>query len=202
MSRRIMSRWKNLGVVLLATMMLSAVVTPAASAADSEEALDAGRIIDAVLLDNPMSIDLSTYDGADTPSAIVEFPSDESLQESVTYFGLTGESRVVVKQDRSVAHGRGLVQPQFSVGLGWYIYVYLNRGDWNHLVGLGAGGAATALCRWLAPTLKGALACFVASYIVITFVFRLSAPPSGYCREFKFTYQGHFAGTKLVKRSC
>lgn len=64
-----MSRWKNLGVALLATMMLSAAVTPAASAAESEEELDASATVDAVLLDNPMSIDFSTYDGADTPSA-------------------------------------------------------------------------------------------------------------------------------------
>lgn len=48
-----MSRWKNLGIVLVATMMLSGVVTPAASADESAKELDAGATVDAVLMDNP-----------------------------------------------------------------------------------------------------------------------------------------------------
>lgn len=46
-----MSHRKNLGVVLLATMMMSAIVTPVA--ASGEVAPDAGAVVDAVLLANP-----------------------------------------------------------------------------------------------------------------------------------------------------
>lgn len=92
--------------------------------------------------------------------------------------------------------------PNFTVGLGWYIYVYLNRGDWIYLAGLGAAAATAALCWWLTPTLAGAVACAIAAYIVTFYIIKKSAPARGYCREFKFTYVGTFAGYKTVQRSC
>jgi hypothetical protein len=92
--------------------------------------------------------------------------------------------------------------PNFTVGLGWYIYIYLNRHDWIYLGGLSATAATAALCAWLLPTIGGAIACAVASFIIIDYVMRRTAPARGYCREFKFTYAGTFAGYKTVKRSC
>lgn len=95
-----------------------------------------------------------------------------------------------------------LDQPQFSVRLGWYIYMYLDRGDWIFLAGLGYTAATAALCAWLVPTIGGAVACAVAAYVIGYYVINWSAPPYGYCREFKFNYAGTFRGTKLVKRGC
>jgi hypothetical protein len=91
---------------------------------------------------------------------------------------------------------------QVSVGLGWYIYIYLNRGDWIYLAGLGYTAATAALCAWLLPTIAGAVACAVAAYIIGTWVIKTSAPPAGYCRELKFNYVGIFSGSKLIKRTC
>ena len=112
-------------------------------------------------------------------------------------------SRVVFRYEPGGQQaGGGEVSPQFTVGLGWRVYIYMNRGDWLYLAGLGAAGASAALCWWLTPTLGGAVACAIASYIVVTFLLNWSAPPSGYCREFRFTYGGGYDGTKLVRRGC
>ena len=96
----------------------------------------------------------------------------------------------------------GLVRPQLSAGLGRFIYIYLDRGDWIYLYGLGRTVATIVLCRQLTSTLAGAIACGVASYIVGQWVIEKTAPPRGWCREFKFWYNGGSAGTKLVRRSC
>ena len=92
---------------------------------------------------------------------------------------------------------------KISVGFGWRIYVYLDRGDWIWLAGLGFTAGAAALCTaLLSGGVASGVACAVAAYIVGTWVINYSAPPSGWCREFKFYYWGGFDGTKLVKRSC
>jgi hypothetical protein len=46
---------------------------------------------------------------------------------------------VVVEQPRSTG---GLVSPQFSVGAGWGIYIYLNRSDQMVVAAGGAAGLA------------------------------------------------------------
>lgn len=83
------------------------------------------------------------------------------------------------------------------------IYVYLDRGDWIWLAGLGYAGATSALCFSLASSgLGNAVACGIAAYVIGSWVIPRSAPPSGYCRELKFYYWGSYAGSKLVRRSC
>ena len=78
---------------------------------------------------------------------------------------------------------------RISIGLGWRIYVYLDRGDWIWLAGLGYAGATSALCFSLASSgLGNAVACGIAAYIIGSWVIPRSAPPSGYCRELKFYY--------------
>lgn len=116
-------------------------------------------------------------------------------------FGLSGGSRVVIKYEPTKG-SPGEIQPQWTVGAGWNIYVYLNGSDYNFLLDLGTAAASAALCLWLTPTLGGAIACAVAVTIVSNYVFSQYQPPSGYCREFKFYYWGTFRSTKLVQRSC
>lgn len=109
--------------------------------------------------------------------------------------GTQGESTAVV--------GEPLPQPQFTVGFGWFIYVYLSHGDWIFLAGLGAAAAEITLCGWLTPFV-GPEACAIAYYIVVCWIISHTAPASGYCREFKWTYTAPpiLAGVKDVPRSC
>ena len=76
------------------------------------------------------------------------------------------------------------------MGTGWYLYVYLNRSDWQFLQGLGAAVASTTLCWWLTPALGYAIGCAVASHLITYYVIKYSAPPPGYCAEFKFAWAG------------
>ncbi|MGV1010501.1 MAG: hypothetical protein ACOYBY_18190, partial [Dermatophilaceae bacterium] len=105
-------------------------------------------------------------------------------------------------QGRLVTLPKGTASPQVSVGLGWYVYIYLNAGNINWLRGLGYTAATGALCALLVETVVGAIACGVAAYIVYTIFYRPTVLPSGYCIEYKFTYGGSFVGSKLVRRSC
>jgi hypothetical protein len=134
---------------------------------------------------------------------VVQAPDcDPSISEAEQQFGLTGDSRVIVTCEPAKTHVGSDPQPNLTIGLGWYIYIYLNRGDWLYLAGLGYTAAAAALCAWLTPTIAGAVACAVAAYIIGNYVIKRTAPPRGYCAEFKFNYWGTFAGYKLVQRSC
>ena len=129
----------------------------------------------------------------------------DGLTAGSQQFGLEGRSRVEVRQvgTSSVVAPSGPIEGKdFSIGLGWYIYVYLDRGDWIYLAGLGYAGASAALCAWLVVTIAGAIACGMAAYIVGSWIIPKTAPPTGYCREFKFSYAGTYSGSKLVKRSC
>lgn len=127
----------------------------------------------------------------------------EGRTEISEEFGDSGGSRVVYRYEPGGPKGgQSEVGPQWTVGLGWYAYIYLNRSDWLYLAGLGAAGATAALCWWLTPTLGGAIACAVAAYVVTHYILTRSAPPAGYCAEFKFTYAGTFAGYKVLKRNC
>jgi len=144
-------------------------------------------------------LDTATVQALQTKLAKAGVTGQTEVSQS---FGQSGSSRIVVRQEASASADSGLVQPQFSVGLGWYQYIYLSHDDWIYLAGLGGAAGAAALCWWLTPTIGGAIACAVASYIVLTYVINRTAPPVGYCGEFRFYYGGGFAGYKLVKRTC
>lgn len=139
---------------------------------------------------------------------VLPVASNPALEETTSHFGLEGRSRVVVVQEpvsgamtgfqSSASERDSVVQPQWSVGFGWYIYIYLTRSDWIYLAGLGGAVGSAVLCGWLAGVL-GVVACAVAAYIVFTWIGNYTAPPSGWCREFRFTYIGTPAGSKLVR---
>lgn len=180
-----------LPVILLATAMVIGFAAPAGA---DEKSTD------------PPRGTMVWSAGADDVGALraeLAWAAAEGRTEVSHEIGDAGGSTVVFRYEpgRTQAGG-GDVTPQFTVGVGWRVYIYLDRGDWFYLAGLGAAGASAALCWWLTPTLGGAVACAVASYIVVTFILNWTAPPSGYCREFKFTYWGAYDGTKLVRRSC
>lgn len=136
-------------------------------------------------------------------AAVVEASScDAGVAAVEQRFGLTGGSLVAVRCEPTGSSPHG-ISPQWTVGLGWYSYVYLDRGDWIWLAGLGFTAASAALCFLLTGALGPAVACAVAAYIVGNYVIKRAAPPAGYCAEFKFTYVTlTSAGYKLVKRRC
>jgi hypothetical protein len=94
------------------------------------------------------------------------------------------------------------MSPQVRVGAGWYLYVYLNRGDFHWLLGLGYAAASAALCAILAPTIAGAIACGVVAYIIWSVVESQSPPWYGYCLEIRINWWGTLAGPKWVRRTC
>jgi hypothetical protein len=89
----------------------------------------------------------------------------------------------------------------WTVGVGWYVYLYLNPSDVNWLVGLGFAGASGAVCAMLVGTIAGAFVCAAGAYIVwqvITSFYQ--AIPAGHCLELKFRLG--YNGRKLVRRNC
>lgn len=123
-------------------------------------------------------------------------------RRSIEYpFGESGGSKVVLKYEPAKG-SPGLIQPLWTVGVGWNIYLYLNRSDMFFLIGLGTTAASATLCFWLTASLGATVACAVAGYIAGHYLSSAWAPPSGYCREFKFYYWGTFRSTKLVQRNC
>ena len=99
----------------------------------------------------------------------------------------------------SSRHG---VSPQISVGAGWYLYVYLNHGDFQWLLGMGYTAASAVICSILAPTIAGAIACAVVAYIIWSVITSQSPPWYGYCLQVKISWWGSLSGTSWVKRNC
>jgi hypothetical protein len=95
-----------------------------------------------------------------------------------------------------------------TAGSGWYLYVYLNRGDYEFLIGLGYAGASAAICGLLAPSVLGGIACAVVATIIWgvitspTVQSRNRAAWVGYCLEVRITYVGTLSGYKFVRRNC
>lgn len=117
--------------------------------------------------------------------------------------GLTGEPVVAVRRGVTTSCAPNQVCADVSVGAGWYLYLYLNRGNVNWLRGLGYAAASSALCAWVATTVIGGIICGVAAYAIWTVIQRYAHQvPTGYCVEAKFTYGGRLAGSKLVHRNC
>ena len=128
--------------------------------------------------------------------------SQSSISNSHRHGVLTG-TPVVRTRQATVTGPVGQVCAQATVGAGWYLYLYLNRGDVNWLAGLGYAAASAALCAWVAPTIIGGIICGVAAYAIWTVIQRYAwQVPSGYCVQAKFSYAGHLASTSLVRRSC
>ena len=187
-------------ITLLALMALTlSVANPALGAQNTAPGKGARADMMGIgpVIDTPTNITLSqALDDALT----------RGLTEVTVDFGTSGESKLVLRYEPGrpspLTVNSAAPSPDFSVGLGWYIYVYLDRGDWEFLAGLGYAGATAALCAWLTPTIVGAVGCGVIAYVIGYFVIKWSAPSPGYCRELRFTYSGVYVGSKLVKRSC
>lgn len=86
----------------------------------------------------------------------------------------------------------GSVTPNFSVGAGWFIYVYLNNSDINYLIRLSSVAATAALAALIVAAgygLTGAVAGAMAGYIIGNLKpYRYLAP--GRCAQFKFLWIG------------
>jgi hypothetical protein len=95
------------------------------------------------------------------------------------------------------------VSPQWTVGIGWYVYLYLNSADVNFLASVGFDVAAGILCGMLTATLAAGIVCgvgaaFVYEWIVKAYVNRWVPP--GYCLELKF--RNGLEGVKVIQRNC
>nr|MDT0660902.1 hypothetical protein [Micromonospora sp. DSM 115978] len=90
---------------------------------------------------------------------------------------------------------------QWTVGVGWYVYLYLNRSDVHWLIGLGFTGAAAMFCYMLGGTIIAAFACGVGAAIIWQVINEWAyVIPSHQCLELKF--RTGLNGAKLVTRSC
>ena len=117
---------------------------------------------------------------------------------------------VAVNEDGSVADGLppqvlapddGGYGTEWTVGVGWYVYLYLNRNDVHWLFGLGYAGAASVICGMLVSTIAGAFACGAGAYIIWEVIKDyVYVIPYNKCLELKFRFG--FEGAKLVTRSC
>lgn len=169
------------GIVVMLVAVLIATLTPVAAFAATPEASEVQSV------------------------AVVGAPVGAATGELSVPFGSGSSVRIVYEGPGSVGKaGDDLLQPMFSVGFGWFVYVYLNRNDWYWLAGLGAGGAMGALASLIGVAgVYGAIAWGMAAVIVGTYLYRWSAPRTGYCREFKFPYTSYvIVGVKDVRRSC
>jgi hypothetical protein len=102
-----------------------------------------------------------------------------------------------------LAQTSGSVTPNFTVGLGWYVYVYLNRNDIQFLIGLGYTAATATICIWLASTVLGGVICAVVAAIIWEVIndYAYLIDP-GDCLEIRFSYAGQFKGARVVRRNC
>jgi hypothetical protein len=95
------------------------------------------------------------------------------------------------------------VNPQWTVGIGWYVYLYLNESDIEWLVGLGYAGASAVICDMLVETVVGVFVCGAGAYIIWEVVvkqFNTGWIPSGSCLELKF--RSGYEGAHVVKKNC
>ncbi len=92
---------------------------------------------------------------------------------------------------------------EWTVGVGWNIYLYLNRNDIHWLIGLGYAGASAAICAMLVETIIGAVICAGLAYVVWEAInnYAYLVDP-GECLELKFGYTGAFKGARVVARNC
>lgn len=171
-------RTRPLMTTVLAAVMIATLAAPAgASARGGDRDVGSARL-------------------ADPAPIVLPAAPDTDLKEMTAPLKLTthSKSRVEVRYEPSDT-------THISVGFGWRIYVYLDRGDWIWLAGLGYTAATSALCAALVSSGVGAVACGIAAYIIGSWVIPRSAPPTGYCRELSFYYWGGYSGSKLVRRS-
>lgn len=104
--------------------------------------------------------------------------------------------------DPVVATEPGVITPQFQMGLGTGLYVYLNAKDVKAVLATGIGGAA-ALCN--ANPLVGLSCSVIAALIVANLPDDI--PPAGYCVELKYQPTGpggtwNVVSNKIVKKKC
>jgi hypothetical protein len=177
--------------VWLAAMLVVGLALPA-GATEEPSTTDAN---------GPVTVVPEAVFDAALPSWVLD-AQEQGLTEVEQGFGPSGESRVVFRYEEIRPTMKRPLAPTFRIELGWNIYIYLSRGDWFYLAGLGAAAAAGALCWWLTPALGGAIACAIAVYIISYYVISRSAPRSGWCARFVFRYWGAFVGYSLVRRSC
>jgi hypothetical protein len=186
--------FKRLCVAFVAIMGMSVVGVPIASA-QSE----------------PSTLQKVTAQITASPAATViplQAQSQIDLSKVVPVNGhkITVEIRDIdgnlIHPNNGGGHKPGEVTGQISVGAGWYLYVYLNQGDYLWLLGLGYTAATAALCVILTPSVLGGVACAVVAYIIWSVI--TSSPPPAWnaCIEVKINWWGTSAGSKFVQRNC
>lgn len=97
-----------------------------------------------------------------------------------------------------------VVQPYWTVGAGWYLYLYLNSGDITWLISKGYVAGTAAICALLLPSIGGAVACALAAAVVWDAIQPYAGVNKpGYCLEVSLWW-GTFAlhDVKWVQRNC
>lgn len=169
------------GIVLALAVLLVTTLTPAAAiAATSQGSASGSRSVEVV--GNPA--------GTPPTEKLVPFGSGSSVR--IVYEGIGTTTKA----------GDELMQPMIRVGLGWYIYVYMNRTDWRRMTSYGLGATIAIVTALLTRSAVIAAVAAVIGVYVGNYISSHGAPPSGYCTEWKFNYAGAHKGTKNVRRSC
>lgn len=130
--------------------------------------------------------------------------------ESTFYFGVNGQSKIVIRTESVPAPGLVGVNtvrsagasPQWNVGFGKFIYVYLSRDDFFYIANMALTAALSYVCWLLVESGVGTVACAIAALLVTTYIVNKYAPPVGYCKEFKFGYNGSREDMKNIQRVC
>lgn len=172
-------RFSSIVAVLVAAMVggLFGASTATAAPVTSEPALD-GKVVVVVTQNGTPTRQFNLSDATSKDLALMN-----SVDPSAT----------------SGIKSPGVISPQATVGVGWYIYVYLNAKDVKALLTGGAATAASMICSPGGPIASGACAT-VAGLIVLNLP---TAPPAGYCVETRFSFPNiRHDGAKLVKRTC
>ncbi|HHC07175.1 MAG TPA: hypothetical protein ENK55_00445 [Actinobacteria bacterium] len=115
--------------------------------------------------------------------------------------GPSGTSKIVVSDQRSFRVGP---TPEWTVGLGRYIYVYIGRQDWGWFTGLALPTLSVVVWSALGAA-SGALGGAVCGLVAVGLryaIHRYAKPKPGYCMELRFNYAGLLSGVKYVRRSC
>ncbi|PWF27264.1 hypothetical protein [Ancrocorticia populi] len=118
--------------------------------------------------------------------------------------GISGETNGVswtlVKED--VESPEGVVGPQFSVGVGWYIYLYLTPRDWNFVTSVGWAGAGGGLCTLVGGGLIGGVSCSTVGGAIGWKLSDKTGPKGNQCAEVKVRVGYKPVGYKIFKKSC
>ncbi|MDD7384149.1 MAG: hypothetical protein SPI12_06410 [Actinomycetaceae bacterium] len=169
----------------------------------------------------------STAAHADTtePETAPAFSSTQLDDENTTAANLPTTIATILTEAQSAPHERKLhetggilwtlvpesdldtsntpaIQPYFSVGVGWYLYIYLTPNDWNFLTSAGARAVSSAMCSLAGGGPVGGVACGTLGSIIGSYIGSKTGPKGNQCAEIKLRVGTNPVGYKIFNKTC